>query len=172
MLEETNKMGILDVIAAIKTAAGSDFSMSFFVPAKKGGYILDAAFLYGMGDFSPVRTRPFASVLIEPDTGTMVEYCNACIRDFVDSGQYPMWKKIDYTVPYAKSAREQGGLVNEVNELYKSIREFPWKDNLNEDEKTKADRYRSCFYKAVPKALLPFYQGLSPEFFRWLAGAC
>lgn len=157
-----------DVTAAIKTAVRFNFSMSFFVPVRKNGYIFDTAFLYDMGDFSKVRLRPFASVILEPESEVLLEYRNAYLDDFMDADKYPMSLKIDYSVPSAKSAKEQGELVGKVNELYTAIRELAWKEGLEEHEKKVVREYYSCFCRAVPNALLPFYEALSPEFFVWL----
>lgn len=156
------------IIAAIKTATRSNFSLSFRVPVRKAGHVLDAAFLYDMGSFDTVRTRPFASVLIEPATGTLLEYCNAYIRDFADSGKYPMTLKIDYSVPFAKTAAQQGALVAKIDELYGSIRELAWKEELTEEGKRAVREYRDCFEKAVPKDLVVFYEALAPEFMGWM----
>lgn len=156
------------VIMAIQSAANVNCAMSFPVPVKKGVHILDAAFLYPAGLFSPLRPRPFAAVLLEPNSGAMLEYRNAYIHDFADSALYPMGIKLDYSVPFAKTAAEQGKLTETVNELYAAVRELAWKDALTDAERNTAAEYRACFAQAVPKALLPFYRALSPDFFKWL----
>lgn len=158
------------IIMAIKTATRSNFELSFWVPVKKAGHILDAAFLYDMGNFTTVRTRPYASVLIEPATGTLLEYHNAYIHDFADFDKYPMSMKIDYSVPFAKTAAEQGALVAKIDELYESVRELAWKENLTKEDKEAAREYYDCFEKAVPKDLMVFYEALAPEFFKWMQG--
>lgn len=167
-MEKKRKSRETDVITALQMATKMNFAMSFLVPVKKGEHILDAAFLYGTGSFSVMRTRPFASILMEPNTKALLEYRNAYFDDFMDSAQYPMALKLDYSVPYASSAKEQGELVRKVQELYGSIRALPWKDGLDVSEKEMAMEYDNCFYRAVPRALLPFYEALSPEFFAWL----
>lgn len=154
---------------AIQMAAKSNFAASFFVPVRKAGHILDAAFLYPTGGFNPMRTRPLASLLVEPKSGAMLEYRSARVSDFMDPEQYPMTMKLDYSVPTAKTAQEQGALVDELNKLYPAIRELPWKDSLNEAEQAQAAAYRTCFFQAVPPGLLPFYEALSPEFYVWLS---
>lgn len=156
-----------DVIAAIQTAAGMNFAMSFLVPVKKGEMILNAAFLYPTGSFSPTRTRPFASILLEPQSGAMLEYRSAYISDFADSERCPMTMKLDYSVP-ARTAAEQRALLEKLDGLYPSVRKLPWKDGWTDGEKTAAAEYRQTFFKAVPETLLPFYEALSPEFYVWL----
>lgn len=164
---EKKKNKYQDVLTAVKMATRDNFSMSFPAPVKKGGYILDAAFLYGMG-ISTVRTRPFASVVLEPKSGTLLEYRSAYLEDFADADKYPMSLKIDYSVPSAQSAKEQGELMEKVNMLYGSIRELAWKDKLTGEDERAAAEYYDCFRRAVPKDLIPFYEALSPEFFGWL----
>ena len=161
-----------DIFTAIKTAIRSNFAMSFYVPVRKAGHILDAAFLYDMGNYTTVRTRPFASVLIEPASGTLLEYRNAYINDFADAQNYPMSLKIDYSVPYAKTAAEQGALVARVEELYETVRELAWKEELMEDEKKVVSEYWDCFQKAVPKDLMAFYKELAPAFLGWIEKIC
>lgn len=156
-----------DVITAIQTAAGMNFAMSFLVPVKKGELILNAAFLYPTGSFSPIRTRPFASILLEPQSGAMLEYRNAYISDFADSEHYPMTMKLDYSVP-ARTAAEQRALLEKLDGLYPSVRKLPWKDDWADGERAAAAEYRQSFFKAVPETLLPFYKALSPEFYAWL----
>ena len=156
------------IITALKTASGADFTMSFFLTVKKGEHILDASFLYAAGNFNTVWTRPFASAVFEPETGAVLVYRNCYVDDFADSSSYPMTCRVDYAVPFAKTAEEQGELVKRIQELYFVIRLLPWKESLDEKEKRAAGMYRDSFFKAVPKGLLPFYQALSPEFYEWL----
>lgn len=161
-----------DIFAAIKTATRSNFAMSFYMPVIKAGHRLDAAFLYEMGDFATMRTRPYASVLIESETGTLLEYRNAYISDFADSQNCPMSMKIDFSVPYAKTAAEQGALVARVEELYETVRELAWKEELTEDEIKAVREYWDCFQKAVPKDLLVFYKALAADFWKWIEKVC
>lgn len=161
-----------DIFEAIKTATRSNFAMSFYMPVIKAGHRLDAAFLYEMGDFTTMRTRPYASVLIEPETGTLLEYRNAYISDFVGTQNCPMSQKIDYSVPYAKTATEQGALVARVEELYKIVRELAWKEELTEYEKKTVREYWDCFQKAVPKDLVVFYKALAAAFWEWIEKIC
>jgi len=142
--------------------------MSLPVPVKRGEHILDAAFLYAAGTFSPLRPRPFASILLEPKSRAMLEYRNSYISDFADALRCPMDRKLDYSVPFAKTAKEQGELVEAINGLYKTVRELPWKAGQTDEEQKIAAEYRSYFFKAAAKDLLPFYEALSPEFFKWL----
>lgn len=161
-----------DIFEAIKTATRSNFAMSFYVPVKKAGHCLDAAFLYEMGNFTTMRARPYASVLVEPETGMLLEYCNAYISDFADSLNCSMSQKIDYSVPYAKTAAEQGALVARVEELYETVRKLAWKEELTENEKNAVREYWDCFQKAVPKDLLVFYKALAAEFWEWIEKIC
>lgn len=156
-----------DVIAAIQTASGMNFAMSISVPVKKGKHILNAVFLYPTGSFSPVRTRPFASILLEPESGAMLEYRSSFISDFADRERFPMTTKLDYSVSVG-TAVEQRELLETLERLYPTVRELPWKDGRTVEEQESASQYRKCFFKAVPEALLPFYEALSPEFYAWL----
>lgn len=157
-----------EILQAVKTAAGTNCALSFPVPVRKAGHIPDAVFLYDMGTFSAVRARPFASALLEHGSGILLEYRNAYLDDFMDTKEYPLAQKIDYSVPFAKTAAEQGKLLERIDELYESIRELAWKNESEESEKRAAKEYGVCFYRAVPRDLLPFYEALSPEFFAWL----
>ncbi|MCH5264951.1 MAG: hypothetical protein J1F02_03555 [Lachnospiraceae bacterium] len=165
---KAKKIKSIDTIAAIKVATGTNFSKSFYIPVKKGDHILDAAFLYSAGSLSQTRLRPNASIIIEPGSGSILEYRNSYINDFMDSAKYPMTLELDYSVPSAKSAKEQGELVKTVNELYGDIRKMAFKETLSDAQKKTLAKYNSCFYKAVPDSLVPFYEALSPEFFQWM----
>ena len=159
-----------EILQAVKTAAGTNCALSFPVPVRRAGHILDAVFLYDMGTFLAVRARPFASALLEHGSGILLEYRNAYLGDFMDTQKYPLTQKIDYSVPYAKTAAEQGKLLERIDGLYESIRELAWKNEPDEGEKRAAEEYGTCFFRAVPGDLLPFYEALSPEFFAWLRG--
>ena len=98
---------------AVQAAILDKCEISFFVPVKRKGHILDAVFLYKAGN-SRERARPFASALFEPRSGAMLEYRNAYINDFADQTKYPMEQKISYAVPFARTAKEQGKLVQTV----------------------------------------------------------
>lgn len=157
-----------DIITAIKTATRSNFALSLWVPVRRAGHILDAAFLYDMGNFTTVRMRPFASVLVEPRTGTLLEYRNAYVSDFADTEKYPLSLKIDYAVPSARTAAQQLALTARAGELYQAVRELAWRGGLTDEEIETAREYAGCFAKAVPNDLVVFYEALAPEFFSWL----
>lgn len=160
-----------DVIYDLQRVVKANFCTSFYVPIREGITVLDTAFLYRAAPSSDVtlRPRPFAKVVIEPEKQLLVAYQDARIYDFMDTEAYPMSEKIDYSVP-ARTAAEQFKLIKNVNELYKKIRLFPWKDSeLSEDEAHIVSEYAACFYQTIPKSLLPFYEALSPEFFAWLS---
>ena len=152
------------MMECLEKAIGSNFFVSFFLPIEKKGHILDTAFLYSSETYSTKRTRPFARIIVDLESNLLLEYKNAYIDDYMDSEKYPLDMQVDYSVPCAKSAKEQLMYVNKVKELYRVVRELFFKKELTEDEKAVFNEYRENFMKAVPKDLLPFYEGLTPAF--------
>lgn len=162
---EMNKTDLRNrMLAALKTATGANFAMSFAMPVCRNGMVLDAAFLYATGVPSNMRTRPFAMIVYDPASGTLLKYQNAYLDDFMGEGR-SMAEKVDYSVPGAVSAREQGELVRKVNALYEEVRGFALKETLSAEETEKLGAYKESFFKAVPAGLLPYYEALSPDFY-------
>lgn len=153
-----------NMIEFLQKAIGSKFAVSFFLPMEKKGHILDSAFLYSSATNNTKRTRPFAMIIVDPKSGSLLEYKNSYIDDYMDGEKYPMNMQIDYSVPCAKTAKEQIAYMKKVNELYGIVRELFFKKELTEEERVKFAEYKENFIKAVPTALLPFYEGLTPAF--------
>lgn len=153
------------MLMSLKSAAGTNFGVSFLFPVLKNVITVDAAFLYTVGTNSARRTRPFAMIVIDPQTGSLLKYQNAYFEDFMNPEEYPMNLQVDYSVPSAQTAKEQGALIKKVNELYEGVRGIAWKDAYTKEEEKLFAEYKESFYKAVPVGLLPFYEALSPEFF-------
>lgn len=155
-------------IKVLKSLVNSEFTVSYFVPAVVDGNIVDLAFVYASLANVQEKTRPFAKVMFEHKTGCLLEYKNSYIDDYMDSNKHPMTTKIDYSLPKEISAVEQGMTVRKVNAYYDAICLLAYKTDVSDKEKEKIREYKTLFYKSVPKALLPYYEALSPEFFSWL----
>ncbi len=154
-----------NMMTFLQNVIGTKCSVSFFLPVKKNGHILDTAFLYSSNTAFVKRTRPFAMIIVEPKTGNLLVYKNAYIDDYMDAEKYPMDMQVDYSVPCARTVKEQAGYLNKVNELYGSVRELMFKEELTAEETAVFAEYKENFHKAVSAELLPFYEGLSPEAF-------
>lgn len=152
----------------LKAVICADCVHSLFVPVQKNGQVLDAAFLYSMGKPGVEWTRPFASVLLDSASGTLLEYRNAYISDFIESEEYPMTRKLDYSLPEGRSAKEQGALIHGLQEDYPQLKAAVFKASWSDSERALLASYKERFYQAVPGALVPFYTALSYEFFQRL----
>lgn len=154
-------------IEQLKTIVNMNFAVSHFVPVAVRGNIVDVAFLYSS---SPIieRTRPFAKVVFDHNRGSLVEFRNAYFNDFMDSEEFPMTTKINYSLPSEISVAEIGMAIQIINSSYDEICELAFKDDVSEEGAEKIREYKEMFYKSTPEALLPYYEALSPEFFQWL----
>ncbi len=157
-----------ETLATLKDAVGINFAVSYFVPVVINKALADVAFLYPLAATTE-KTRPFAKVMFEHNTGNLIGYSNAFINDFMDSEKYPITTKINYALSSDISVVELNNLMKQVNSEYDEICRTVFKKDISEEEKEKIRGYKAAFYASVPEALMPYYEALSPEFFNRLS---
>lgn len=163
-----NKNSGIELKNALEKLTGVKAAMSFFVPVMRNGHKCETAFLYG-SETRLEKNRPFAAVTVDYKTGALLEYRNAFISDFADTEKYPMDLLIDYSVPFDRTVSEHCEMVKKLEDLYAKVRAIAFNDVLSGEEKALTAGYYDTLVKMTPKALMPFYEALSPEFFQWLA---
>lgn len=146
---------------------GGNFAVGPFIPCRVNGRCCERVFLYG-GAAGTQKSRPYLSVLLSSDNGLLLEYKNAYAGDFADTRKYPLGAPMDYGVPTAATAAEQGELIRKLDELYAQVRQFAFAETIDETQKKALAAYAGCLRDTVPAALLAFCRDAEPDFFRWL----
>ncbi|HHV13114.1 MAG TPA: hypothetical protein GXX75_22845 [Clostridiales bacterium] len=144
-------------------------SISFPVPDLVNSILVEKVFLYPSSP-AEVRTRPFALVTSAMEDGTILKYENAYVFDFVPTQKYPFEEKINYGIPDGekKSPGEHRLEMELLAKLYEEIRSFVFEESLTADQKELLTKYYVIFEKSVPVAQLPFYDGMSEKYKKWM----
>ena len=150
----------------LSVLTGGSYEMGPWLPCRIQGHLCEQIFLYSAT--GKKRTRPYLRVLINSQTGAVLEFRNAYVEDFADGSKYPLGGTMDYSVPTAKSATEQGELLKKLDEVYAQVRTFAYAETLEEDQKTALKEYARCLERTVPAELLAFCKDAEPAFFCWL----
>lgn len=150
----------------LSVLTGGSYEMGPWLPCRVQEHLCEQIFLYsGTGK---KRNRPYLSVLINSQTGAVLELRNAYVNDFVDGEKYPLGGVMDYSVPTARTAAEQGELLKKLNGLYGVVRTFAFADDPTQEQQEVLRDYAHCLEDAVPAALTDFCRDAQPEFFRWM----
>lgn len=157
-----------NMINKIKMLYGDNISFSFPVPVEENSIKVEKYFVYRMS-FGKEKTRPFIVVVVAMSDGTILEIENCHYRDFVTVSEYPFDKKISYELSDKDlSAKQMKELIEQANELYCTVRDLFFQDELSENNKAIISEYRNIVDRITPPALVPFYNALNPAFFCWL----
>lgn len=145
---------------------GGNYVFGPFIPCQIKGQPCERIFLYSGAGRS--KNRPYLSVLINSQNGAVLEFRNAYVGDFADGEKYPLGGAMDYSVPTAKTAVEQGELLKKLNGLYAEVREFAFTNELDERQGSVLREYADCLKNTVPASLLAFCRDAEPQFYDWL----
>lgn len=140
--------------------------IGYIVPAIEGNRYVERAFLKSSNP--GVLSRPFAWVGFDMASGTLLYYKHCISEDFADSEKYPAGTKLKGEFPSPRTAKQQAEYEKQLWESYTAIREFVFKENLSDVQKALVDEYKKQWALTVMKDLIPYYEALSPEFFKWL----
>lgn len=160
---------ILEKNRGIINALGGNSSISFPVPDLVNGILVEKVFLYPTSPME-LRTRPFALVTSAMEDGTILKYENAYVYDFVPTQRHSFEEKISYEIPDSekKSLREHRLELELLPKLYEEIRTFVFNENLTPEQREILTKYYVIFEKSVPTAQLPFYDGMSENYKKWV----
>jgi hypothetical protein len=160
---------ILETNRGIIKAFCGNSSISFPVADLVNGILVEKVFLYPTSPME-LRTRPFALVTSAMEDGTILKYENAYVYDFVPTQRHSFEEKISYEIPGCekKSLREHRLELQLLTKLYEEIRIFVFEESLTPEQREILTKYYVIFEKTVPTALLPFYDGMSEKYKKWV----
>lgn len=145
---------------------GDAVSLSYPIPDITHAIRVERYFLYPAGN-TLTRSRPFGTVTVEMETGRLLSFQDCRIQDFMDPEKYPFDQKISYELPRKIGIRQLKTEQSLINKLYESVRCFAFEENLTEEQKELLRKYWALFLSSVPTSLLPYYQKLGKNFYRW-----
>lgn len=146
---------------------GDNYSLTPAIVKTANGRKCEVYFAYKVSRDKKIL-RPYLKLVMDFETGLVLEFKNAYYSDFADAKKYPLNAEFNATVPVAKSAKEQMELLKNLQALYVKIRELAFARNLSSAEKNFLTDYAECLAKTVPTDLLNFCKDTEPEFFDWL----
>lgn len=160
---------ILEKNRKVITDLCGNCSISFPVPDLVKGILVEKVFLYPSSPVQ-VKTRPFALLTSAMEDGTILKYENAYVFDFVPTQKHPFEEKISYAIPDGekKTPKEHRLELELLAKLYEEIRSFVFAESLTAEQKEILTKYYVIFEKSVPAAQLPFYDGMSENYKKWM----
>ena len=124
--------------------------------------IIDIFFLHSYDNTSGIIYQPYARIAADSVEQTLVYYHKVDEKPFASTLPEEFVTKIPYDETYENAADVYG-------DRYCKIREFAFKENPTDEQKTILKEYLQAFDYIIDKELQPFYFELSPEFWEWLA---
>ena len=145
---------------------GDHISLSHPVPDIINGIRAEKFFLYPVAS-NVQRTRPFGLLTVSAESGTVLSYQNCHLSDFVDTEQHPFEVKISYELPKKIGIKEFKLEQSLLEKMYEVVREIAFTDSFTLQQQQVLRKYWVVFEKAVPVALMPYYQAMGRNFFEW-----
>lgn len=145
---------------------GDHISLSYPIPDVINGIRVEKFFLYTVAA-NLQRTRPFGLLTVSAETGTMLSYQDCHLSDFMDTEQYPLEKKISYELPKKIGIKEFKLEQSLLEKMYEVVREIAFTDSFTQQQQQVLRKFWVVFEKAVPVALMPYYQAMGRNFFEW-----
>ena len=139
--------------------------LSHFIPSIENGYMAERAFVISSLPKAP--HRPFAYLGVLSETGDILFYKHCAVEDFMETKSYPLDTKVDDQLPADRTVEEQIHMERQLLETYEVVRQFAFRDELTSQQKVALRRFSELFNRVVPSGLMPYYHGLSSDFFRW-----
>ena len=148
----------------------SDTAFSLPVSVLRGKKAYDALFVYRapIRKKPPTAPRPFQWLLLCPQSGQAVLWCDCAVQDFISSEHYPSGCEVDMSQKKPLTAKKYTYLHARLLELYEQIRTFAFALPVHPAQQKLLDEYRELFVKVAYTGHYPFYQALAPDFFAWL----
>ena len=143
------------------------YSVSQPIPCMEGSYRTERMFFYPSTS-KVERVRPYAWASVSSEHGRVLSFQYCAIRDFMDTQKYPLDQIVDYSVPSAKTAKEQGELLKLYDAAYETVRTFAFAEKTDETQKSQLKDFQQVVSRTIPAGLMPFYESISPDFFKWM----
>ncbi len=142
-------------------------AFSYPVPGKNGERTVERFFLYS-NQPKTIKYRPYAWIVIDSETGRIVQFSRCECIDFAQNLQIPMERQIDYSAPLKVSHKELRNKQLEFNSVYARMREFAFSTTIDESRKDVLFQYKNLQEQLINVEVMPFYQSLSPDFYEWM----
>lgn len=143
------------------------YSVSQPVPCIEGSFRTERVFFYPSTP-KVERVRPFAWAILSSEHASVLSYQHCVINDFMDTRKYPLDLMVNYSVPSAKTAKEQGELLKQYDMAYEAVRTFAFAEKLEEAQKKQLKDFKQLMNRSIPAGLMPYYESLSPDFYQWM----
>lgn len=143
------------------------YSVSQPIPCMESGYRTERMFFYPSTSKAE-RVRPYAWVSVSSEHGRVLSFQYCAIRDFMDTQKFPLDQIVDYSVPSAKTAKEQGELLKQYDAAYEAVRTYAFTEKPDETQKSQLKDFQQLMNRTIPAGLIPYYESLSPDFFKWM----
>ncbi len=159
-----------DILSELKRKMAFCFDdsvcLSYPVAGMIGGRRVDKVFLYRKA-VGTAGLRPFASLVTDAENGDILLLESCKLHDFMDTQQYPLTRKLDYSLPNKTSVQDFKMEQQMIRKLYEGVRTFAFSNELTAEQKELLEKYTFLFTYTTPRELQPFYEALSPEFTVW-----
>lgn len=149
--------------SVLKTVNGV---VGYLIPCIENEKIVERTFIRSANPLN--KMRPFAWLELDSETGTLMFYKHCMHEDFVDTEKYPPNSIISNRFTSERSTKEQLECEKALWDLYSSLREFVFNNDLTEDQKVILKEFKEQWNKTVLCDLKTYYEALSPEFFEWI----
>ncbi|MBR5110045.1 MAG: hypothetical protein IK099_07605 [Clostridia bacterium] len=153
-----------------KTAYWFDDSvcLSYPLPDMKNGRKTERMFLYNRGVMRQEGPRPFGLMTLDYASGRLLAYQDGRLEDFMDTAAYPFDRPVSYALNGKISVKDFKMEQAMVRKLYEGVRRFAFQDTLTKEEKEVLEKFCFLMEHAVPAELLPYYETMGKNFYRWV----
>ena len=134
------------------------------------GNIVDRFFIYS-NQPNVCRTRPYAWLELDSETGKIMKYLSCEADDFAKELGVPMGTMLNYQIPEKMNVKEMLANSKRLMELYEKMRLFVFAERLETEQVLLLSEYIALQKKLVNPELMAFYRQLSPEFYDWADSA-
>lgn len=131
---------------------GESWSLSCPVPGTVNGIAVDKHFLYPIATDSS-QGRPFALVVSDMNTGTILMMKHCAAEDFVDTNKHPFNEPISGELPGKMSAKEYKDGMCQLRKAYEALRQIVFEGG--EPDEAASERYLALLERLTPAAHRP-----------------
>lgn len=142
-------------------------AMSFFIPCMEGGRLTERAFIYPFTPGRPHGCRPYAWIVRSMKNKKLLAYQKCEDRDFMEGGYEP-GDRVDYRLRGSVKTGEYSLYCKRFAGIYEEIKNFVFQEELDGQKAGLLGAYAGLLERIIPEELMPYYEGLSPEFFLWI----
>lgn len=145
---------------------GEGVCMSFPVPDIVKGKKVERFFLYRATP-EICRVRPFAVLVTSMETGQILAYSDSAVEDYFENRVYPLAETLNYTLPLSFSVKAYRVRLSLLEKLYEYVRQRVFEEQPTLQDKQIMDCYMLLLEQMSPRELMPYYQAIGENFFKW-----